>query len=109
MYGKVRLNKLLIGSIFYSVTGSEMYIHNLEIKRELRGKGYFKYLFQAAKTTALTNGCQTIRLEPAHQRIPGKCPSTKRLRELYSRYGFVTEDGVYYNYDLKNQKQRHNT
>lgn len=98
MYGKMKLNKINVGLYLYSITDNEMYIHNLELKKEFRGKGLFKTLLNEIKKTAINNGCNCIRLQPMKQNLPGYNPSTKKLKEIYKHYGFKADnEDLYYN------------
>lgn len=103
MYEKMIFNKLEIGLYLYSIIDKELYIHNLELKKEYRGKGLFKNLLQEIKKTAKNNKCNIIRLQPMKQNLDGYNPSTKKLKSIYSHYGFIPDNkNKFYILKLKN-------
>ena len=91
-YGKVLINKIKIGYYLYSISGNDndlLYIHNLEIYEKYRGKGLFSELINNIINLAKLNNCKLIMLQPQHQTKTGYFKTTKNLRLLYSKYGFI--------------------
>jgi len=84
----IKLKKYKIGYYLWSVTGKEIYIHNIDIYPKYQGNGYFKDLMEDIKKCCIENKCLSIRLCPQPQNEEGYFNTIEKLKNLYSKYGF---------------------